>query len=104
MHPNNLRLKETWLTHCFVFTLTKLQDTSSRSADKKKTLPPPAADSIRLKNLKRFVRTCGLHKNYVKLFSECDSMSQKEETLERVLRKDTGFQGNKCLLIQYIII
>jgi len=94
-----LRLKETWLTHCFVLTLPKFQDTTSRSADRIKRVRPQTADSIRLRNLKRFVRTCGLHKNYVKLFSECDSMCQREKTLERVLRKDTGFQGKKYPLI-----
>ena len=65
-------------------------------------MPAQAADSIRLRNLKRFVRTCGLHKNYVKLFSECDTMAQREKTLERVLREDTGFQGKKYNLSRHI--
>lgn len=60
-----------------------------------KKVPPQTADSIRLRNLKRFVRTCGLHKNYVKLFSGCDTMTQREKTLERILREDTGFEGKK---------
>ncbi|KAL9972953.1 hypothetical protein ACROYT_G019354 [Oculina patagonica] len=77
----------------------KKKSKDNSSAEKKKKSSPPSADSIRLKNLKRFVRTCGLHKNYVKLFAECDSMSQKEKTLERVLRRDTGFEGRITLVM-----
>ncbi|PFX28572.1 HIRA-interacting protein 3-like [Stylophora pistillata] len=69
------------------------------SYEKKKKSSPPSADSVRLKNFKRYVQTCGLRKNYVKLFAECNSMSQKEKILERVLRKDTGFQGRITLVM-----
>ena len=74
------------------------------SYEKKKKSSPPSADSVRLKNLKRYVQTCGLRKNYVKLFAECNSMSQKEKILERVLRKDTGFQGKISLIILDLVI
>lgn len=90
LHRNEGNTHKTKLTK-------KSKDTTSRSADRMKKLRPQTADSIRLRNLKRFVRTCGLHKNYVKLFSECDSMCQREKTLERVLRKETGFQGRITL-------
>lgn len=73
------------------------------SSRRKKKSSPPSADSVRLKNLKRFVRTCGLRKNYVKLFAACNSMSQKETVLETVLRKDTGFEGKISLIILNLV-
>jgi hypothetical protein len=50
-------------------------------------------DSVKLKNLKKYVRACHLYKNYIKLFADCRSMKAKERTLERVLRDDTGIEG-----------
>ena len=97
-----LEAKRNFVNSLFCLYLPTFQDTTSRPADRMKKLPSETADSIRLRNLKRFVRTCGLHKNYVKLFSECDTMTQREKTLERVLREDTGFQGKKYNLSPHI--
>ncbi|XP_028412761.1 HIRA-interacting protein 3-like isoform X2 [Dendronephthya gigantea] len=54
-------------------------------------------DSSKLKNLKRYLRACGMHQNYIKFFEECRSMTAKERKLEEHIREVTGIEGRFTL-------
>lgn len=68
----------------------------SKATDKKKS-SPPAEDSAKLRNLKRYARTCGMHLKYVDIFADCKSMSQKERMLDKLIRDRTGLEGRITL-------
>ena len=69
-----------------------------QATDKKKS-SPPAEDSAKLRNLKRYARTCGMHLKYVDIFADCKSMSQKERMLDKLIRDRTGLEGKKIISI-----
>ncbi|XP_074621028.1 uncharacterized protein LOC141879655 isoform X1 [Acropora palmata] len=72
------------------------QADASENAGKKKALLL-IEDSTKLKNLKRYARSCGMHFKYVDIFADCKSMSQKEKILDKLIRDKTGFQGRITL-------
>ena len=72
------------------------QSDASENAGKKKALLL-TEDSARLKNLKRYARSCGMHFRYVDIFADCKSMSQKERILDKLIRGKTGFKGKTAL-------
>lgn len=74
----------------------KAKADASENAGKKKALLL-TEDSKKLKNLKRYARTCGMHFRYVDILADCKSMSQKERILDKLIRDKTGFQGRITL-------
>jgi len=72
---------------------------SMEQATEKKKSSPPAEDSAKLRNLKRYARTCGMHLKYVDIFADCKSMSQKERMLDKLIRDRTGLEGKKIISI-----
>jgi len=74
----------------------KAKADASENAGKKKALLL-IEDSTKLKNLKRYARSCGMHFKYVDIFADCKSMSQKEKILDKLIRDKTGFQGRITL-------
>lgn len=85
-----------------LFSLTK--QTSPGSGQTKKKSSPPSEDSAKLRNLKRYARTCGMHFKYVDIFADCKSMSQKERKLDKLIRDRTGFEGNAFQRLFYATI
>ena len=78
----------------FFFSLIFLIiQTSPSSNGRKKKSSPPSEDSAKLRNLKRYARSCGMHLKYVDIFADCKSMSKKERMLDRLIRDKTGFEG-----------
>ena len=87
---------------CFIF---KPKQTSPSGSDaRKKKSSPPSEDSAKLRNLKRYARSCGMHFKYVDIFADCNSMAQKERMLDKLIRDRTGFEGKKLLIISRTLI
>ena len=72
----------------------KTKQTSPGYGRRKKKSSLPSEDSAKLRNLKRYTRTCGMHFKYVDIFADCKSMSQKERKLDKLIRVRTGFEGD----------
>ncbi len=49
-------------------------------------------DSVQITNLKKYIRMCGLFKNYKVLFQDCRSEKAKVTILKDIL-KEAGIQG-----------
>lgn len=50
-------------------------------------------DSVKLRNLKRYVRSCGMYFKYVDIFVDCKLMVYKERILDKFIRDRIGFEG-----------
>lgn len=72
------------------------QTIANTNTGKKKSLLP-SEDSAKLRNLKRYARSCGMHFKYVDIFADCKSMAHKERILDKLIRDRTGFEGRITL-------
>ncbi|XP_068703550.1 uncharacterized G-patch domain protein DDB_G0278987-like isoform X2 [Montipora foliosa] len=68
---------------------------NTNTGKKKSSLP--SEDSAKLRNLKRYARSCGMHFKYVDIFADCKSMAHKERILDKLIRDRTGFEGRITL-------
>ena len=66
----------------------------SQSSEKARRPSVEAEESVKLRNLKKYVRACGMHvQKYATLFEGCRSMAAKERRLDSYIREETAIEG-----------